>query len=198
MIAALRGALLSVGPDHVVIEAAGVGYLVFVPRNVLKTMPPAGDEVRLLTHLVVREDAMTLYGFNTVEERAFWELLLTVNGIGAKTALAIVGAAPLDQLQLAIANENVALLSQVPGIGKKTAARLVLELKPKVGNIAALPVGTPQAPGIARVNAEIQEILQSLGYSAVEAQQAISSLPADAPADVEERLRETLRYFGGA
>ncbi|MBA3946863.1 MAG: Holliday junction branch migration protein RuvA [Herpetosiphonaceae bacterium] len=198
MIASLRGTLLVQGPDYIVIEAGGVGYHVAVPRPVIERLGSAGDEVRVLTHMIVREDAMLLFGFSDVAERAFFELLLSVTGVGPKVALALLGAAPVDQLQLAIANENMALLAQVPGIGKKTAARLILELKAKVGQLPSMPAITTTGSPFGRVNMEVQEVLQSLGYSAVEAQAAVSSLPVDAPADIEERLREALRYFGGA
>src|SRR5436305_12840259 len=139
MIASLRGTLLVQGPDYVVIEAGGVGYHVGVPRPVIERLGNVGDEVRLLTHMIVREDAMLLFGFSDIAERAFFEMLLGVTGVGPKVALALLGAAPIDQLQVAIANENMALLAQVPGIGKKTAARLILELKAKVGQLPSLP-----------------------------------------------------------
>jgi Holliday junction DNA helicase RuvA len=113
-------------------------------------------------------------------------------------ALGLLSAASMEQLHLAIASENTVLLSQVPGIGKKTAARLVLELKGKI-DLSKLPqVAAATAPVASAVNTELQEILTSLGYSALEAQSAVSSLPADAPMELEERLRLALRYFGGA
>lgn len=198
MIAALRGTLLTQALDHVVIEAAGVGYQVWVPRPVVQRLGGVGDEVRLLTHLIVREDAMTLYGFTSNEERSFFELLLTVSGVGPKVALALLSAAPIDQLQIAIANENTAVLAQAPGVGKKTAARLVLELKTKIAQLGQLPPTAETSSTLGRVNAEVQEVLQSLGYSPLEAQAAVSSLPANAPTEIEERLRAALSYFGGA
>ncbi len=198
MIASLRGTLLVQAADYIVIEAGGVGYHVAVPRPVSERLGGVGDEVRVLTHMIVREDAMLLFGFSDVAERAFFELLLSVTGVGPKVALALLGAVPIEQLQLAIANENMVLLAQVPGIGKKTAARLILELKAKVGQLPSMPAITTTGSAFGRVNIEVQDVLQSLGYSAVEAQAAVSSLPADAPADIEERLREALRYFGGA
>ena len=197
MIAALRGTLLDIATDYAVIEAGGVGYQVWVPRGVLGQLPPVGQEARLHTFLLVREDALILYGFSNLAERAFFELLLTVTGVGPKVALSMMSAVPLDQLQLAIATENVQVLSQVPGIGKKTAARLVLELKSKMDRGALPAMALPTEQG-GRVNVEVQEVLQSLGYSAVEAQSAVAALPADAPPELEERIRLALRYFGGA
>jgi holliday junction DNA helicase RuvA len=197
MIASLRGKLLLTGPDYAVIETGGVGYQVFAPRPVLQRLD-SDREVLLFTHLHVREDALVLYGFDSPDQRAFFETLIGVSGVGPRMALGLLSAAPIDQLHLAIANENTALLAQVPGIGKKTAARLVLELKGKIdlSRLPGVPAGAaPSGAGV--LNAELQEILTSLGYSALEAQSAVSSLPADAPADLEERLRLALRYFGG-
>ncbi len=197
MIAALRGNLLAVGADYAVIEAGGVGYQVWAPRGVLQNLPPIGEEARLHTYLIVREDALLLYGFSTLAERSFFELLLTVTGVGPKVALGLLSSTPLDQLQIAIASENAAMLAQVPGIGKKTAARLILELKPKINLGAVAPGLAAATPGAAHANGEVQEVLQSLGYSAAEAQAAVAALPADAPPELEERLRLALRYFGG-
>ena len=196
MIAALRGILLATTADYAIIEAGGVGYQVWAPRGVLGALPAVGDEARLFTYLLVREDALLLYGFTSLAERAFFELLLTVSGVGPKVALSLMSSVPLDQLQLAIASENAAVLAQVPGIGKKTAARLILELKAKI-NLAGMPASASATGSAARDNLEVQEALQSLGYSAVEAQAAVAALPADTPPELEERLRLALRYFGG-
>ncbi len=198
MIAALRGILLAVGADHAVIEAGGVGYQVWAPRGVLQQLGQIGDEARVHTYMLVREDALLLYGFATLAERTFFELLISVTGVGPKVALSLMSAVPLDQLQIAIAQENTTLLSQVPGIGKKTAARLVLELKSRVDLGAVAPALAGASPVATHVNAEVQEVLQSLGYSAAEAQAAVAGLPQDAPAELEERLRLALRFFGGA
>jgi holliday junction DNA helicase RuvA len=196
MIAALRGTLLDIGTDYAVIEAGGVGYQVWAPRGVLGQLPGVGEEARLHTYLLVREDALILYGFSNLAERAFFELLLSVTGVGPKVALSLMSSVALDQLQLAIASENVQVLSQVPGIGKKTAARLILELKGKLDRTALPAMALPGESG-GRVNVEVQEVLQSLGYSAAEAQSAVAALPPDAPPEIEERIRLALRYFGG-
>jgi Holliday junction DNA helicase RuvA len=197
MIASLRGKLLMTGPDYAVIETGGVGFHVFAPRSVLQHLSH-DREVIVYTYLHVREDALVLYGFESPEQRTFFETLIGVTGVGPRMALGLLSAAPIEQIQLAIANENTALLAQVPGIGKKTAARIVLELKGKLdlSKLPGAPTGATPATG-STLNAELQEILISLGYSALEAQSAVSSLPADAPADLEERLRLALRYFGG-
>ena len=197
MIAALRGNLLAVGADYAVIEAGGVGYQVWAPRGVLEGLPQVGNEARLHTYLLVREDALLLYGFATLAERTFFELLLTVTGVGPRVALSLMSSVPLDQLQIAIASENAALLAQVPGIGKKTAARLILELKSKINLGAVAPALASATPATVHANVEVLEVLQSLGYSAAEAQAAVAALPDDAPVELEERLRLALRYFGG-
>ena len=185
------------GADYAVIEAGGVGYQVWAPRGVLQELGQVGDEARVHTYLLVREDALLLYGFATLAERSFFEQLLTVTGVGPKVALSLMSSVPLDQLQLAIATENATLLSQVPGVGKKTAARLILELKSKIALGAVVPTFASAPPGLAQTNAEVQEVLQSLGYSAAEAQAAVAALPSDASPELEERLRLALRYFGG-
>ncbi len=189
--------MLAAGADYAVIEAGGVGYQVWAPRNVLQSLPPIGEEARLHTYLLVREDALLLYGFSSLAERSFFELLLTVTGVGPRVALSLMSFTTLDQLQIAIASENATMLAQAPGVGKKMAARLILELKGKINLGAVAPALASAAPAVAHANIEVQEVLQSLGYSAAEAQAAVASLPGDAPPELEERLRLALRYFGG-
>ncbi|HEY0601310.1 MAG TPA: Holliday junction branch migration protein RuvA [Herpetosiphonaceae bacterium] len=198
MIASLRGNLLATGTDYAIIDTGGVGFQFFAPRPVLEGLGQIGNTVQVYTYLHVREDALVLYGFASLEQRTFFETLIGVTGVGPRMALGLLSAAPMEQIQLAIASENIAILSQVPGIGKKTAARLVLELKGKL-DLTKLPttVAAAATPAATAINAELQEVLTSLGYSALEAQSAVSSLPADAPPDLEERLRLALRYFGG-
>lgn len=197
MIASIRGIVQHIGTDHAVIELGGLGLHVFAPRRVLAQLGQIGEPALLHTYLHVREDALALYGFESPAQRALFETLLGVTGIGPKVALGLLSAGSPEELQGAIAREDTAMLSRVPGIGKKTAARLVLELKGKFGGLS-MPVGAAPASGVMALNNEVAEILISLGYSAVEAQGAVSSLPADAPDEVEERLRLALRYFGGA
>ena len=196
MIASIRGILTVTSADSVVVDVQGVGYLVFMPTPVIHTLGPIGSEVLLYTHLHVREDALVLYGFESPEQRAFFETLINVSGVGPRMALGLLSAAPLDQLQHAIVSENMTLLSRVPGIGKKTAARLVLELKGKF-DTKIVPFPGAATPAGATLNTELIEILTNLGYSSLEAQSAVASLPADAPDDLEERLRLALRSFGG-
>lgn len=198
MIASLRGTLSYIGADHLVIEAGGVGYLVYAPRPVLHALGPLGELCFLHTILIVREDAMTLYGFASREQRSLFESFLSVSGVGPKVALSLLSAGDPDEIRAAIAHSDTARLARVPGIGKKTADRLVLELKGKL-DIKGLPVPAAGAtPAAIAVNNELAELLMSLGYSAAEASTAIATLPADAPTELEERLRLALRYFGTA
>ena len=197
MIVRLRGTLLLIGAEYAIIEAGGRGYQVWAPRGVLQALGPLGTETHLHTTLLKRSDALVLYGFATPAERAFFDLLLSVNGVGPRLALQLLSALPLDQLHEAIAGEHAAVLADVPGIGKRTAARVILELKGKVQPQAADGASAPGSSHAA-VDREVQEILESLGYSAAEAQRAVMALPADAPADLEERLRLALQAFGGA
>jgi Holliday junction DNA helicase RuvA len=196
MIASIRGTLLFIGVDHAVLETGGVGFLVYAPRNVLGALGEIGGEVRLYTHLHIREDVLALYGFATPDQRHLFETLLTVSGVGPKVALSMLSSAPPDELRAAIAGGDTARLARVPGIGKKTAERLVLELRGKL-DLKGLPAAGA-TPALMAANAELAEMLVGLGFSAAEASAAIAALPADAPAELDERLRLALRYFGGA
>lgn len=197
MIASIRGTLLFVGLDHAVIETGGVGFQIAAPRNVLASLGDIGSEVMLYTHLHIREDLLALYGFASTDQRHLFETLLGVSGIGPKVALSLLSSSPADELRTTIATGDTARLSRVPGIGKKTAERLVLELRGKFDFKGGIP--TPGVtPAALAANNELAEMLVSLGFSASEAQAAIASLPADAPPAIEERLRLALRYFGGA
>jgi Holliday junction DNA helicase RuvA len=196
MIASIRGKLIFTAVDHCVVETGGVGFLVYAPRNVLGALGEIGGEVLLYTHLHIREDLLALYGFASPDQRHLFETLLAVSGIGPKVALSLLSSAPSDELRATIAGGDTARLSRVPGIGKKTAERLVLELRGKL-DIKGLPTPSGATPELMRTNNELAEMLVSLGFSAAEASAAIAALPADAPPELEERLRLALRYFGG-
>src|SRR5215475_4329166 len=195
MIASIRGSLLFIGVDHAVIETGGVGFLIYAPRNVLGALGEIGGEILLYTHLHIREDLLALYGFASTDQRHLFETLLGVSGIGPKVALSLLSSAPSDELRATIAGGDTTRLSRVPGIGKKTAERLVLELRGKL-DIKGLPAPSATTPALMQLNNELGEMLVSLGFSAAEASAAIASLPADAPPELEERLRLALRYFG--
>jgi Holliday junction DNA helicase RuvA len=195
MIASIRGKLIFVAVDHAVVETGGVGFLIYAPRNVLGALGEIGGEVLLYTHLHIREDLLALYGFASTDQRHLFETLLGVSGIGPKVALSLLSSAPSDELRMVIAGGDTTRLSRVPGIGKKTAERLVLELRGKL-DVKGLPAPSAATPALMQLNNELAEMLVSLGFSAAEASAAIAALPADAPPELEERLRLALRYFG--
>ncbi|MFV9506762.1 MAG: Holliday junction branch migration protein RuvA [Oscillochloridaceae bacterium umkhey_bin13] len=197
MIASLRGTLAQIGTDHLVIESAGVGFLVYAPRPVLGNLGSIGEPVFLYTMLIVREDSLTLYGFATMAQRQLFENLLSVSGVGPRLALAMLSSGEPDELRSAIAHGDTNRLARVPGIGKKTAERLVLELKGKLDLSGLAPAAAAANPAATALNRELAELLTSLGYSAAEAASALAALPNDAPENLEERLRLALRHFGG-
>ncbi len=192
MIAAIRGILLSTAVDTVIVETGGVALLIHTPRTTARALSAVGEEVRLLTSLQVREDSLTLYGFIDQPQRELFDVLIGVTGIGPKVALSLLSSGDTDEVRGAIAAGDITRLARTPGIGKRTAERLVLELKGKVG-----PAGAAAAPTSA-ADTDLVMLLGSLGFSAAEANAALAALPAGAPDDIEERLRLALRYFGGA
>ena len=175
MIARLKGILLEKTPPHVVIDCIGVGYECEVPMSTFYNLPAIGETLVLLIHFVVREDAQLLYGFGTERERATFRQLLKVNGIGAKSALSILSGLSVEDLIQAIALQETGLLTRVPGVGKKTAERLLLELKDKF-SIEGL-TGQANAPKSAA--SDILNALVSLGYNEKEALMAVKQLAAD-------------------
>jgi Holliday junction DNA helicase RuvA len=195
MIASVRGLIQLIAHDHLVIETAGVGLQIFAPRPTLGALGPIGSEVFLYTQLIVREDALTLYGFSEPAQRAVFDVLLGISGVGPRVALSMLSAYSPDEIRATVARNDAAALARVPGIGKKTAERLLLELKGRL-DLKGLPVADPANPAAAPVDDELATLLMGLGYSNSEASAAIAALPADAPADLEQRLRLALRYFG--
>jgi Holliday junction DNA helicase RuvA len=190
VISAVRGTLEAVGPDWAIVDIGGVSVRVFAPSSTLNRLPPIGQNVRLLTHLHLREDAISLYGFLSPDELAVFEQLLGVSGVGPKVALAMLSAASAEGLRQAIASESVEQLTVIPGIGKKLAARLILELRGK------LTVSNGASPPVQRsVDADVADALLGLGYSPADVQAAIKSLPADRALDLEDRIRLALQYF---
>ncbi len=192
MIARLRGIPAGRTPDGLVLDVNGVGYLVAATPGVLRRAE-GGGEVTVQTYLHVREDAMQLYGFADGAERELFTHLLTVSGIGPKVALAVVSGSPVADLRRAIALGDHARFQAIPGIGKKTAERIVLELKEKIGLEESAPVA-PAAGTSGHLVA--REALVELGYSVVEAEQALAVLDPDLPA--EEKIRQALRGAAAA
>ncbi len=191
MIARLRGAPAGAGGDWLVLDVGGVGYrLSATPRAIQKA--DAASEVALETYLHVREDALQLYGFADAAERELFELLLAVNGVGPKVALAIVSGYSPSELRRAIVREDAALFETIPGIGRKTAQRVVLELKEKIAPLVAVPGGGADAaaPGD-DAHLVAREALVELGYSVAEAEKRLAEIDPDLPA--AERVRLALR-----
>jgi holliday junction DNA helicase RuvA len=194
MIRSVRGKVLQGGKGYLVIEvgavAGGIGLRVFT-TEVTSSQLQQSDSVLLHTYLQVREDALSLYGFPNEDELSMFELLLSVNGVGPRVALATLNTLSPDALRMAIANDEPALVARVPGVGKRTAQKIILELKDKVAGPTAAMGGFVQ---INNVDSEVIDALTSLGYSVVEAQRAIQKLPKDA-VGVEDRLRLALSQF---
>ena len=192
MIASLKGKLESLGGDGAVIDVGGIGFRVYMPTSTLSTLGNIGKEVKLYTHLHLREDNVTLYGFASTGELELFRVLINVSGLGPKLALAILSAMDIESLTAAIATGNADLLTGIPGIGKKMANRLVLELKDK------LSIGWAIAPmaQIAQENADVLAALTSLGYSLSEATQAVTSLPQEQELSIEDRVKLALGYLG--
>jgi Holliday junction DNA helicase RuvA len=190
VIASLEGTVGAVFADSMILEVGGIGYRVFAAPAVLASTP-VGQRLKLFTHHVVREDLQALYGFRSPEELGFFGLLLTVTGVGPKVALGIVGSRPVGDLQIAILSDDLALLTAVPGVGKKLAARVVLELKEKV---AAAGVSAGAGPGAAG-ESEVVAALLALGYSAGEARQASREALTDLSVGprLEDRVKAALR-----
>ncbi|MDQ1322961.1 MAG: holliday junction helicase RuvA [Chloroflexota bacterium] len=192
MIASVEGTVGAIAADSLVIEVGGIGYRVYVSPAVISTAT-AGGTLKLHTHHLVREDQQALFGFRNAEELGFFNLLLTVNGVGPKVALAIVGSRPTADLQLAILQQDQAVLVSIPGIGKKLAERIIFELKEKV-SAAGIAAGTSAAVSTAS-EGEVVAALQALGYSQGEAREA-SRLALQDPAvgaGLEERVKAALR-----
>lgn len=192
MISRIRGAVLTIKPPIAVVDVHGVGFKLTCSQAALDTLD-LGRNCDLHTHLIVREDDLSLYGFSSEEEVELFQVLLTVQGIGARTAIAMLSKLSPEALRDAIVQQQVETLSRVPGIGKKTAEKIVFALKNKLGGLDVAPLGSMP---ISAVDAEVISALTSLGYSIAEAQGALASLPRDEKLDLEEKIRRALAYFG--
>ena len=188
MISFLEGTVAEKSGERVVLAVGGVGYEVAVPAQTLARLPSPGRPARLFTRLQVRDDAMVLFGFAAAEERAIFDHLVTVSGVGPKMALAVLSTLTPDALTRAVATGDTAALTLVPGIGKKVAGRIVLDLKDRLGTGGEASSTGPLA--------EVRDALLALGLSAQEARDALSALPPDGDRPVEELLRDALRTVG--
>lgn len=190
MIASLNGIVKYMLPEGIVLEVSGVGYLVHIPAS-LRDRIRIGETLFLYVYHVIRQDVSALYGFETLEGREFFQHLIGVDGVGPKLALSILSVMNPDLIRRAVFSEQPDLFLRVPGVGKKTAQKIQLYLQDKVTRIEGLAT----MPELSDFDAEVIEALTALGYSVVEAQAAIQSIPKDAPKDVETRLRYALQYF---
>jgi Holliday junction DNA helicase RuvA len=187
MIGKLTGLLTDKNPPQVLVDCNGVGYEVDVPMSTFYNLPGVGEKVSLLTHFVVREDAQVLYGFVSPGEREAFRQLIKISGVGPRTALAVLSGLSVADIAHAVTTQDAARLVKVPGIGKKTAERLLLELKGKVG----ADLGAAHATAVDDAQADILQALIALGYSDKEAQAALKSLPKDV--GVSEGIKQALK-----
>lgn len=188
MIASLKGKVLSKRPEGIIVEVGGIGYHVSVPLCSLGNIPDNGGEVFLHTYTYVREDTLQLYGFLSEEERKLFTTLLEINGIGPKLGLAILSGMPVRRFMEAVMNEDVSLLSAIPGLGRKTASRLILELKERLPKISAYPQeGSAQGDAVSA--------LVNLGYKKSLSERAVETAIRKGASSVEDIIKEALRYL---
>ena len=190
MIARLRGNVEAIDKDSLIVMVGGVGLKVRASATA-RELAARSRSIELFTHMQVRENEIALYGFASEDELALFEVLISVSGIGPRLALSVLASAPPDRLRQAIASEELEVFTRVPGVGPKTARAIVFHLKDKIGAV-------PGVPGLAAFTTDDTEILAALtalGYSVVEAQSALASVPRDSDASTEERLRLALAYF---
>jgi Holliday junction DNA helicase RuvA len=190
MIATIRGEISQIEDNALVVEVGGVGIRVFAPAP-LRGRVKAGEIIFLFTHLVVREDALILYGFESQADRELFNMLLGVDGVGPKVALSVLSTLSLDAVQRAVFTEEPDVFSRVPGVGKKSAQKIALHLKDKLKPVDSLA----KIAAMSDTDGEVIAALTALGYSVVEAQAALQAIPKDTPDDVEEKLRRALGYF---
>ena len=197
MIAQLRGRLARKDTQEVVVEVAGVGYRVAIPLSTFYRLGELGAEVTLLTHTHVREDTLALFGFLTPAEQALFERLIAVSGVGPKLAISILSGIEAPDLVSALRSSDVARLTRIPGVGKKTAERLVLELKDKVQGLEAAAQDTPAAAQPSSARDDLVSALVHLGYSRPEAERGVERALKDGEGRFEELLRRSLRILSG-
>ena len=190
MIGRIQGILVSVHPPRLLVDCQGIGYEVDVPMSTLYQLPQAGQKITLLTHFQVREDAQQLFGFATETEREAFRQLIKISGVGSRTALAVLSGMSVNELAQAIAMQEAGRLTQVPGIGKKTAERLCLELKGKLAPDLEIMGDKPQA---IEASSEVLQALLALGYSEKEAHLALKQVPPDTT--VSDGIRMGLKYL---
>ncbi len=200
MIAFIKGILDEIAGERIYVDNQGIGFEIFVPGSVVRELPAPGTEVKIHTYMHIREDVMQLYGFLTQDELNMFRLLITVNGVGPKGALAILTVMDTEALKLAVLSDDAKAISKAPGIGGKTASKIILELKDKcsledVLNSGAGGSGSSFGNGAGTARNEAMEALVALGYSASEAASAVRSVKITPEMTVEEILKNSLRYM---
>lgn len=189
MIYSLSGKVFAITNDAIILDVNGVGFEVYVNRNLLNNHQP-GDHLQLLIHMVIRQDLLALYGFESNEEKSVFNLLLGADGVGPKLAMAILSNLSMDNIRNAVLAEKPEYFVRVPGVGKKTAQKIIIHMQGKFPDIAGY-VQTDARSG----DDEVIDSLVALGFSVVEAQTAVQSIPKDFSEDIEERLRYALQFF---
>lgn len=198
MISYVRGELVSADPEQVVVESAGIGYRILIPQSVYSNLPGIGQEVKIHTYFQVREDAVQLFGFLDADDKEVFRLLLGVNGVGPKAALSVLGIMTADDLRMAVLSGDEKAIAKAPGLGKKTAQKVILELKDKMSLGETLDKFSEHAAAKTSVSAgnekvsEAVEALAALGYSAAEALKAVRTIENRDAMSVEELLRQAL------
>jgi len=190
MISHITGEILLKGDRFTIIDVSGVGYKVYISIDAMRKIGSKGEKVNLWTHLSVRENALDLYGFMDHAEVDLFEMLIGISGVGPKSALSIMGVAPLDTLKTAIASGDTSYLTKVSGIGKKNAEKIILELRDKLGVLES-----ESGVGVLSEDADVVDALQTLGYSALEAREALKKVPQEI-IGVSNRIKESLKYLG--
>lgn len=191
MFASIQGKVTHKNNDHLVVNINGIGFLIFSTGETCQTAT-VGESIFLHTQLIVREDSLTIFGFENEVEKEYFNLLLGVNGVGPRVALSILSTLSIDAINRAVGSEMFEIFSRVPGVGKKTAQKISIHLQGKIKTDMEM---LGHKPGYRDVDMEVMDALISLGYSVVEAQSAIQYIPKDAPDEVEERIRLALQYF---
>ena len=194
MIASIRGQVTLIKETYIVVETGGIGYKVFVAGSVL-TASRLGEEVSLNIYHNITESSQALYGFHTTDEQEFFEMLLTINGIGPKVAISVLNAASLNDIREAVISNNPEILTNISGIGKKTAERIVLELKNKITIGDVRPIGTKSIDVGSHANMDVYEALIKLGYNAVEARTALKMVDQSIK-EPEKKLKAALKSLG--
>ena len=190
MIATLEGHVAHKDTEYLIVVVGGVGIEVFAPRTTIEKIK--GDHAFLYTRLIVREDSLTLYGFMTESERNLFDTFIKINGVGPKLAVTMLSSLSIDNIRNAVIKESPEILTRVPGIGKKTAQKILFELKDKIAvGLDAIP-----AADFDNTNADVMDALTALGYSIIEAQTAVQAIPVDTPDNVEQRVLIALQYLG--